>query len=77
MRKKELVSFTLIVLWLSVFCLFLTVPWVGLHTMSVAFPCHRYFYKYICNSYTMDMVCPRVRGDNPQALASGFSRTNG
>ena len=24
----------------------------------------------ICNSYTMG--CPSVRGDNPQALASGY-----
>ena len=27
--------------------------------------------KYISNSYTMG--CPPVRGDNPQALASGLS----
>ena len=27
--------------------------------------------QYICNSYTMG--CPPVRGDNPQALASGLS----
>ena len=27
--------------------------------------------NYRCNSYTM--ACPPVRGDNPQALASGLS----
>ena len=28
-------------------------------------------YKILCNSYTMG--CPPVRGDNPQAIASGLS----
>ena len=34
--------------------------------------CHNFIlFKWICNSYTMG--CLPVRGDNPQALASGLS----
>ena len=40
MKKIGLFVFLRSVLWLSVVCVFLAVPWVGLRYMSEALPCH-------------------------------------
>ena len=43
MRKRELVAF-LYHVTVSILCLFLTVPWVGMQCVIVVFPGHTHFF---------------------------------
>ena len=60
--KKSSCCFTLIVLWLSVFCQFHKLSWVGLQPVIVAFPGYTHFlHNILCtlclaNSYVSHLV---------------------
>ena len=45
-RREPGILYFLAVVWLSVFCLLLDVPWVGLQSVIVAFSGHAY-WRYI------------------------------